>query len=55
VMGATGVVPSAVNDALAPFGVVAERQPLSPIYIRSLLRDRVDQGASHDRHVTDRN
>jgi aerobic carbon-monoxide dehydrogenase large subunit len=43
VMGATGVLPSAVNDALAPFGVVAERQPLSPIYIRSLLRGRMDQ------------
>ena len=38
VMGATGALPSAVNDALAPFGVVAEAQPLSPIYIRSLLR-----------------
>jgi aerobic carbon-monoxide dehydrogenase large subunit len=38
VMGATGVLPSAVNDALAPFGVVAEAQPLSPMYIRSLLR-----------------
>jgi len=38
VMGATGALPSAVNDALAPFGVVAEAQPLSPMYIRSLLR-----------------
>jgi carbon-monoxide dehydrogenase large subunit len=38
VMGATGAVPSAVNDALAPFGVVAEAQPLSPMYIRALLR-----------------
>jgi aerobic carbon-monoxide dehydrogenase large subunit len=38
VMGATGALPSAVNDALAPFGVVAESQPLSPTYIRSLLR-----------------
>ncbi len=44
VMGATGAVPSAVNDALAPFGVVAERQPLSPMYIRSLLRGRTDPG-----------
>jgi len=42
VMGATGAVPSAVNDALAPFGVVAERQPLSPMYLRSLLRGRTD-------------
>jgi carbon-monoxide dehydrogenase large subunit len=38
VMGATGALPSAVNDALAPFGVVAEAQPLSPMYICSLLR-----------------
>jgi len=38
VMGATGVLPSAVNDALAPFGVVVEAQPLSPMYIRALLR-----------------
>ena len=44
VMGATGAVPSAVNDALAPFGVVAERQPLSPMYLRSLLRGRTDPG-----------
>ncbi|MGQ0546400.1 MAG: xanthine dehydrogenase family protein molybdopterin-binding subunit [Betaproteobacteria bacterium] len=38
VMGAVGVIMSAVNDALAPFGVVADRQPLSPDYLRSLLR-----------------
>ncbi len=30
VMGATGAVMAAVNDALAPFGVVLDRQPLSP-------------------------
>jgi carbon-monoxide dehydrogenase large subunit len=40
VMGAIGAVMSAVNDALAPFGVVADRQPLSPEYIRSLLRGK---------------
>jgi carbon-monoxide dehydrogenase large subunit len=40
VMGAVGVIMSAVNDALAPFGVVADRQPLSPDYLRSLLRAR---------------
>ena len=39
VMGAIGAVMSAVNDALAPFGAVADRQPLSPDYIRSLLRE----------------
>ena len=38
VMGAIGAVTNAVNDALAPFGVLAERQPLSPEYLRSLLR-----------------
>jgi len=37
VMGAIGTVMNAVNDALAPFGVVADRQPLSPDYIRSLI------------------
>ena len=37
VMGAIGAVTAAVNDALAPFGVVAEQQPLSPSNIRSLL------------------
>lgn len=40
VMGAIGAVTNAVNDAMAPFGVVAERQPLSPQYLRSLLRER---------------
>jgi len=40
VMGGIGAVMSAVNDALAPFGVVADRQPLSPDYIRSLVRGR---------------
>jgi carbon-monoxide dehydrogenase large subunit len=40
VMGAIGAVMSAVNDALAPFGVVADRQPLAPDYIRSLVRGR---------------
>ncbi len=40
VMGAIGAVMSAVNDALSPFGVVAERQPLSPDYIRGLVRGK---------------
>jgi aerobic carbon-monoxide dehydrogenase large subunit len=40
VMGAIGAVMSAVNDAIAPFGVVADRQPLTPPYIRSLLRGK---------------
>jgi carbon-monoxide dehydrogenase large subunit len=40
VMGAIGAVTAAVNDALAPFGVVAERQPLTPGVMFSLLRGR---------------
>jgi aerobic carbon-monoxide dehydrogenase large subunit len=43
VMGATGALPSAVNDALAPFGVIADRQPLSPMALRALLRGKSDQ------------
>ena len=38
VMGAIGALTNAVNDALTPFGVVAERQPLTPMYLRELLR-----------------
>jgi aerobic carbon-monoxide dehydrogenase large subunit len=38
VMGAVGAVPSAVADALAPFGVVVERQPLIPAAVHELLR-----------------
>ena len=37
VMGSIGALMSAVNDALQPFGVVADRQPLTPQYIRALL------------------
>jgi aerobic carbon-monoxide dehydrogenase large subunit len=40
VMGAVGALPSAVNDALAPFGVIVDRQPLSPIYLREVLRGK---------------
>jgi carbon-monoxide dehydrogenase large subunit len=40
VMGAIGAVTNAVNDALAPFGVVATCQPLTPMSLRDLLRDR---------------
>jgi carbon-monoxide dehydrogenase large subunit len=38
VMGAIGVISNAVNDALRPYGVVADRQPFTPMYLRSLLR-----------------
>ena len=37
VMGAVGAVCSAVTDALAPFRVVVERQPLTPEAMRALL------------------
>ncbi|MGH6898708.1 MAG: xanthine dehydrogenase family protein molybdopterin-binding subunit, partial [Geminicoccaceae bacterium] len=45
VMGATGAVGNAVNDALAPFGVVASAQPFSPDRLRALLRGKSDLGA----------
>ena len=38
VMGAIGVISNAINDALRPYGVVADRQPFTPMYLRSLLR-----------------
>jgi len=41
VMGAIGALTNAVNDALAPFGVSADRQPLAAPYIRGLLRGRI--------------
>lgn len=44
VMGAIGSVMSAVNDALSPLGVVADRQPLAPEYIRRLVRERKAAG-----------
>jgi aerobic carbon-monoxide dehydrogenase large subunit len=37
VMGAVGAVPSAVADALAPFGVVVDRQPLTGPAVREIL------------------
>ena len=40
VMGAIGALSNAVNDALAPFGVVADCQPLTPMYLRELLRGK---------------
>ena len=38
VMGAIGALSNAVSDALAPFNVRVERQPLNPQAIRELLR-----------------
>jgi carbon-monoxide dehydrogenase large subunit len=38
VMGAIGALTNAVNDALAPLGVVVNQQPLTPMYLRALVR-----------------
>lgn len=40
VMGALGALTNAVNDALAPFQVVAWQHPLTPMAMRDLLRGR---------------
>ena len=40
VMGGIGALANAVNDALAPFRVVAERLPLTPEYLRALVRGK---------------
>jgi carbon-monoxide dehydrogenase large subunit len=40
VMGAIGALSNAVNDALAPFKVVVNQQPLTPMYLRDLLREK---------------
>lgn len=38
VMGSIGALSNAVNDALAPLGVRVDRQPLTPMYLRRLIR-----------------
>jgi carbon-monoxide dehydrogenase large subunit len=38
VMGAIGALSNAVNDALAHLGVVVNQQPLTPMYLRGLIR-----------------
>jgi len=43
VMGAIGALTNAVNDALAPLGQVADRQPLTPMYLRELLRGKEER------------
>ena len=40
VMGSIGALTNAVNDALAPFGVVATEHPLTPMSLRALVRGR---------------
>jgi len=42
VMGAIGALTNAVNDALAPFDVVVNQQPLTPMYLRDLLREKTN-------------
>lgn len=43
VMGAIGALSNAVGDALAPLGVSVDRQPLTPIYLRGLIRAATSQ------------
>jgi carbon-monoxide dehydrogenase large subunit len=43
VMGAIGAITNAVNDALAPFGVVVDRQPITPMDLRGLLRGKTPE------------
>lgn len=38
VMGSIGALSNAVSDALAPLGIKVERQPLTPMYLRGLIR-----------------
>ncbi len=40
VMGAIGALSNAVNDALAPLGVVVNQQPFTPMYLRDLIRQQ---------------
>lgn len=44
VMGAVGALPLAVADALAPFGVVVERQPLTAEVVRAMLAQAAVSG-----------
>ncbi len=39
VMGAIGALSNAVGDALAHLGVVVDQQPLTPVYLRRLIRE----------------
>lgn len=41
VMGALGALTIALNDAIAPFGVVADCHPLTPMLLRDLLRNKL--------------
>ena len=39
VMGSIGAITNAVNDALAHLGVTVDQQPLTPMYLRKLVRE----------------
>ena len=49
VMGAVGALPSAVADALAPFGAVVDRQPLTAPAIQEMLTASAKAPASSER------
>ena len=38
-MGSIGAITNAVNDALAHLGVTVNQQPLTPMYLRKLVRE----------------
>jgi carbon-monoxide dehydrogenase large subunit len=48
IMGAIGVIASAVNDALAPIGTTAPSMPFTPQRLRALIRSAETEG----QHVT---
>ena len=39
VMGSIGAITNAVNDALAHLGITVNQQPLTPMYLRKLMRE----------------
>lgn len=41
VMGSIGSLCNAVSDALSPYGITIEKQPLTPSYIRALIREKM--------------
>lgn len=43
VMGSIGAITNAVNDALAHLGVTVDQQPLTPMYLRKLVREAQGQ------------
>lgn len=51
VMGAIGAVCNAVSDALRPFGITVQAQPLSPSNVKSLLRTHgITERMGHNGH-----